>query len=963
MANPEIAILVSAKDQATGVIQKFNQSLKESKAEADKTKLAFDAMAKGAIGLSAVGAAGLAIVQSNQELNTSLSRTGVTLGLTRSQMQDLANTTADAGFPLKEVAATFDVLAKSGVTNTDMLQASASAFDSLADATGGSADALAATLIPGMKALGEQIPTTSAEMDKFTFLANQTSVTLEDFGSVMNYVALYGQDLNLTSKDIVATLAALEAKGISGSAATRDFRTAVKEAADESKVLADAVKNTEQAMKDVEDAQNAAADAAQTLEDAHAAATDAANSLADAQERAADAAKSLKEAQDDAGESLVRDHMALQRNSWAHDDLVKKLGKTKQGTREYQEVLLDIQDNELDRHDILDSMVDVQDKVTDAEENLTDANSALTKSQQESNDATEAVGKAYQESVAAQNKAKEAADKLTTAQGDQEKAAADAADTTGRLCDALGITKDELEAYKQKVDAAAGSTDTYKDAAEGNVTAMDGLKNKFGEAALKASEFLGPLEPLLIALTALAPVIMGIKLAQEAWTVAQAAFNVVMDANLIGLVCLAIAALIAIVVVIVKNWGPISEFFKKVWGAIQSAFETAINFIKGIVETVFNAVKGFIEAVWNGIKGFFETIWNAIVTVVETYINVYKTILETAWNVIKTVVETVWDAIKGVFETVFNAIKTVITTYINTYRTIIETAFNAIKTVIETVWNAIKTVVNTALSAINAAMSTAWNAIKTATTTTWNTIKGVFTTTWEAIKGVFTTALNALKTAMSTAWDAIKSNLTTAWNAIKGGFQTAWDGIKGVFSSAWEGIKTVWNSVGSFFSGIVSTIGNTFSGVIDKITGPFRTAFNSIKGIANAIIGGLNKIQFTVPDFPGVPHRGETIGINIPYLAKGGIITGPTMLSDLLTGRPLAVAGEAGPEYVVPQKALAVRPSSRGGGGDKVISITMPITLNVEHMWGDREGARKVVDWIMPELRDKQRLRLGKALY
>jgi len=47
----------------------------------------------------------------------------------------------------------------------------------------------------------------------------------------MQYVAAYGRELNLSLEDMVAIMAALETKGITGSATTRVFRTAISQAA------------------------------------------------------------------------------------------------------------------------------------------------------------------------------------------------------------------------------------------------------------------------------------------------------------------------------------------------------------------------------------------------------------------------------------------------------------------------------------------------------------------------------------------------------------------------------------------------------------------------------------------------------------------------------------------------------------------------------------------------------------
>jgi hypothetical protein len=53
---------------------------------------------------------------------------------------------------------------------------------------------------------------------------------MSDFASVMDYVAMYGDELNVTLEDMIAILAILDDKGKSGATATRLFRTAVSEA-------------------------------------------------------------------------------------------------------------------------------------------------------------------------------------------------------------------------------------------------------------------------------------------------------------------------------------------------------------------------------------------------------------------------------------------------------------------------------------------------------------------------------------------------------------------------------------------------------------------------------------------------------------------------------------------------------------------------------------------------------------
>jgi len=69
----------------------------------------------------------------------------------------------------------------------------------------------------------------------------------------------------------------------------------------------------------------------------------------------------------------------------------------------------------------------------------------------------------------------------------------------------------------------------------------------------------------------------------------------------IGLVVLAIAALVAIGVLLYKNWDEISAWFGKLWEGIK---ETAIN--------VWNSIKEFFVNLWEGIKETATNVWNSI---------------------------------------------------------------------------------------------------------------------------------------------------------------------------------------------------------------------------------------------------------------------------------------------------------------------------------------------------------------
>jgi len=244
----DLTFAIKARDEASAALNSVKQSTSGVK----------DALRQLGIAFTAVGAAGLKMVADARQINAQLSSTAITIGATTKELRNLTLETTNVTFRIKSVVSTFDILARAGVRNIEDLRRSANAFDALADATGSSAEIVADILIPALRAMGEQIPTTSNEMDKFTWLVKNTTTDLTEFGSVMDYVAMYGSSLNITLDEMIAIMAALEAKGKGGATATRLFRTAVSQAADSSVTLIEALDLTNEEIdkyqKEIKDA-------------------------------------------------------------------------------------------------------------------------------------------------------------------------------------------------------------------------------------------------------------------------------------------------------------------------------------------------------------------------------------------------------------------------------------------------------------------------------------------------------------------------------------------------------------------------------------------------------------------------------------------------------------------------------------------------------------------------------------
>jgi hypothetical protein len=181
-----------------------------------------------------------------------------------------------------------------------------------------------------------------------------------------------------------------------------------------------------------------------------------------------------------------------------------------------------------------------------------------------------------------------------------------------------------------------------------------------------------------------------------------------------------------------------------------------------------------------------------------------------------------------------------------------------------------------------------------------------------------TAALNtALTTSFSALWVATGAvvilGIVAALIALQAKFDIfgkTIDFLKGVFRSFWDYVRLAFDNIKSIAGTAFGFIGNVvsvwYTGVrkyVDALYGAFKTVFNGIASIWNKTIG---KLSFKVPGWvPGIGGKGFDVP-DIPMLAEGGIVTGPT----------LAMIGERGPEAVIPL--------DRGGMmGGNTINITV----------------------------------------
>ena len=167
---------------------------------------------------------------------------------------------------------------------------------------------------------------------------------------------------------------------------------------------------------------------------------------------------------------------------------------------------------------------------------------------------------------------------------------------------------------------------------------------------------------------------------------------------------------------------------------------------------------------------------------------------------------------------------------------------------------------------------------------------------FQGVSDIAVEVFNFMGGYISNIFGGIIQNFQNFFNAGKRIFTGFIDFITGIFTGDWE---RAWN-------GVV----NIFGGIFDMIAAMAKAPLNTMIGLINAFLGGLNNIK--IPKWvPGVGGKGFSIS-TIPYLADGGHV---------LNGQ--AIVGEAGPELLTNKNGkTTVTPLSdeekRKGIGGKV---------------------------------------------
>ncbi len=281
----------------------------------------------------------------------------------------------------------------------------------------------------------------------------------------------------------------------------------------------------------------------------------------------------------------------------------------------------------------------------------------------------------------------------------------------------------------------------------------------------------------------------------------------------------------------------IQQLLPVLQGILTSLLPVIISLLQSLMPLFASIVEQVLPLILDLIIQIVPIVTQIIQTILPVFIQLIEKLLPYVLQIVQKLLPAIISLINTLLPPILQIINQILPVLLDLIDTVLPLVIQIIDAVLPVLINLIKTILPPILDIVNTILPILLDLIKLILPLVTNIIQFVLPILIEFLN-MIAPILTPILDILVKVTNAFKSMIDFVKNVFTGNWKGAWESVKNVFANVWDSIK----------SGIKLPI----NAVIDGI---------------NALIRGLNKISFNIPDWvPGL--GGEKFGIDIPEIKK-----------------------------------------------------------------------------------------------